>query len=308
MLLSLKNKRDLIHTLLSVRPQKGKRVAIMAGHFMLMYDHMQDELVPMIWQDAVNHHVIAHSKTMAGDFPLRTFKCGVELVKSFAKINIEAKIVLLVNDHKFRSESFQPFNQECVSNRTEELRRKFYYHNSFPNSFRERFFKNDLKPASSILMNNDIHRPASSLLPKECWYYSEQALRGRFKHTTRKTMKQDDHFRIIRLGKGMDEIFYREDEYSKEVCLTEEGACGCCGEIIQFFLEIAEKGFQEIIFFTPDECTIPVEAAAEVTQYFIEKHTRMSVRIFIVSGMGGMGEVKPPDIIKLSDYVTFPKG
>ena len=64
----------------SLRGQKN--IAVVAGHYMLMYDDLADALVPMVYQDSRNPRVVVLSKQMAGEFPLSSFEHGLRLTST----------------------------------------------------------------------------------------------------------------------------------------------------------------------------------------------------------------------------------
>ncbi|MEX0649962.1 MAG: hypothetical protein WD200_03105 [Candidatus Andersenbacteria bacterium] len=75
-------------------------IAIQAGHFALVHEENDNEVIPAIFQDIQNDEQRESIKQhpYMGHFPLESWKIGVELAKYALGINKSAKFILMVND------------------------------------------------------------------------------------------------------------------------------------------------------------------------------------------------------------------
>ncbi len=77
---------------------KPKSVAVQAGHFLLYYDHTEDQLLPCIRQELTGPR-FDHVGETAGEFPLLTWQLGLELMDM---LEAEQKSMLsVVNDWQY---------------------------------------------------------------------------------------------------------------------------------------------------------------------------------------------------------------
>ncbi len=279
-----------------------ERIAIVAGHFMLMYDEEADAVVPMVHQDARNKTVAEFSKEMAGGFPVLTFKLGVRLYQQLLSRQLRPKVVLAVNDHKFQSKGFQAryepvFKQpEKVAN----LRKQFYQDADIPNSFKNIMAEEKLV-VSEIIQPNEIPHSDKNRLGHRTNFFSEKAMRNTFDRRLLNRLKKDERFRYERRPTEDDPasyaLYYKNDVTFKEVCLTEDGSCGCAGELLEFYIELEQLGFTKIIFFVPQECLNPVN----VGTFISTTHSTPELTVYTISGLGGMGiTLKESGTIELS--------
>ncbi len=281
---------DLLSHLSALPYTPGEQVAIVAGHFMLMFDHESDSLVPMIHQDAPNDAAKDFSRKMAGDFPVLTFNLGLTLYQRLATQHLHPKLVLAVNDHKFQSHEFQPAATHILrqDGKVQQLRKRFYQSASIPTSLQRALAEQSLSPAEAVL-RNALPNSDRGRLGQNTHFFSEKAMRNTFDRRLLKHLKKDPHFRFERRPTASDPssyaLYYRNDATLHEICLTEQGSCGCGGELLEFYLELEALGFSKVIFFVPSECVLPVNVGT-----FIARSTSTpKLEIFMVSGLGGMG-------------------
>lgn len=264
------------------------RVGIVAGHYMLMYDDQADALVPMIYQDTSNPRVYDFSRKMAGTFPLRTFMLGLQIKKIYAARAIPTQVSLIVNDHIFQTAGWSSQNL-CSKQSTGDLRHN-YYRQRYP--LPKSFFK-VLQSAGLtsevILDNNNSTRTPADILPKNTRLFSEQALRNHFDQRTRLELRKLPIFAEVREPGGKSTLMFVRDNASSSICLTENGDCGCSGELIEFFIRIAARKWTSLIFFVPDECQLPASAGIQAFLHLPEQYRDIIASIYLVSGMGGMG-------------------
>lgn len=281
------------------------KTSIMAGHYMLMYDNEQNCLVPMVWQDTENSLVESVSRKMAGSFPLRSFRYGLDLWQKGQDLDSHVQIALLINDHQFQSSYFREINYDQPKGRGGELRKEYYRRsNNLPQAFVQLLRKRGLDKSEILLSNNNMDRDASydeddaSILPPESVFFSEQHLRRRFDRHTRQELSEDPRFKITRLDEGGYDLFYYPAGSTQEFCLTEQSdsidgitqsGCGCSGEVIEFLIELSNRGFGNIILFVPHECAGAVNVGVQAAVDVISRYYNLNIKVTTVTGVGGMG-------------------
>lgn len=265
----------------------GEQIGIIAGHFMLMYDDHANCLVPMVYQDATNSKVEKSSFEMAGEFPLGSFRLGLRLVQSLQENEALPKLVLIVNDHIFQTPSWS-LQGLSDKNQARNLRYKFYRQKyPLPKSyFRE--LKAVGLTTESILDNNNSGR-ISDILPKQTRLFSEQALRNYFDQYRRLKLRELPLFREVTQAGTKRKLLFEEKVGGLSVCLTEEGECGCSGELIEFFIRLSRKQLTKIIFFIPDECNMAANAGVKAFLNTPKEYRKNIDLIYVISGLGGMG-------------------
>lgn len=280
---------DLLSFLGGMSFASGEQVGIIAGHFMLMYDDQADCLVPMVHQDATNPKVKTMSSAMAGDFPLKTLKLGVRLTKEYREKNITCKIALIVNDHVFQTAGWSPQNLKDMT-RTGDLRRTFYRsESSIPSSFRKEVTDNGWKISDLLLTNAHTRKDDEGILPPDSCYFSETALRRRFDKATRPKLAKLATFFEKGLPDGSRKLYFRPESKAKEFCLTENGDCGCGGEIIELLIQLGRRSMAGLIMFIPSECMKAVVVGASAF-FDLPAPLRGGLRsIVVVDGFGGVG-------------------
>lgn len=282
------SENDLLTFLGSLPFAPGEHVGIVAGHFMLMYDDQADRLVPMVHQDATNPKVKELSHKMAGDFPLRTFKLGVNLVKHYQSKEIASKLALIVNDHIFQTDGWSLQNLKD-KNRVGDLRHDFYRQKyPLPKSFFAELRSAGLQ-TDAVGDNNNAARTPADILPKTTRLFSEQALRNYFDQNTRLELRKSPMFTEVQQSGTKSKLMFVGDSAGHAVCLTEDGACGCSGELIEFFVRLSGKSANTLIFFVPDECKLLVEAGVKAFLHTPPSCRRHLSRVYMVHGLGGMG-------------------
>jgi hypothetical protein len=228
------------------------KVAIVGGHFMLLYDKIEDDLKPMIVEELGNEKHREFAKYYAGDFPVLSFQYSLELFHYLENKNIPSEIILLVNDHKFQGKNFQTdIESLIVSGKCGELRKKYYKENKIPETYKEILKSKKIDPHKIFAINKNVKRTENDLLPKESWFYSEHKLRKRFgKYILPNLLKREE----VNLIKHENEIIYQNPTKNVGICLTENGSCGCSAEVIELISNLQEKDVKEIIMFVPSEC------------------------------------------------------
>lgn len=308
--IDIKSEEALINFLKDYEPiNPGGPVAIVGGHFMLMYDKYEDCLKPVIHQELDNPKHKEFAKLMAGDFPVKSFEYSLELIKYFKTRGIEAKNVFIVNDHKFQSNDFQPEILPLVKGRTGELRKKFYRQsNPIPNIYFDLSKKNDLFLEKNILENYNIKRHEDEILPKRSFFFSERTLRSRFnKRVKNKLAKYDEFQQVKDFNDRPSELYYIDS--GENICLTEHGVCGCNSEVLEFANNLIQNNYHDILFFIPDECSAAVNQGLNIASFINHKYYGKRNKIVVLSGLGGMSinqnKLRPKiNIYKSNDYAS----
>lgn len=284
------SENDLLSFLGGMSFAPGEQVGIVAGHFMLMYDDKADCLVPMVHQDATNPRVKEFSAEMAGDFPLDTFRVGVRLAKKYRERTITPKLALIVNDHIFQTEGWSRQNLKDKT-RTGDLRRNFYRRDSaFPFSFRKELTESDWPTNDILLTNTQTRKDDEGILPPDSFCFSETALRRRFDKSTRPTLAKLNAFFEKLQPDGSKKLYFRPESKAKEFCLTENGDCGCGGEIMELLIQLGRQSLAGLILFIPSECMKAVVAGANAF-FDLPAEMRRGLRsIAVVDGFGGIGK------------------
>lgn len=75
-------------------------IAVMAGHFSLVYHRKTGALVPGIAEDIDDEETrnFVASHQYMGSFPVETWRAGIEIVKRLHSVGRDAKLLILVND------------------------------------------------------------------------------------------------------------------------------------------------------------------------------------------------------------------
>ena len=283
----------------------GEKIGVLAGHFMLCYDVGTDALVPMIWQDLRDTDLVTSAKRFAGNFPIRSFDCGVRLAVNIQGQGAYPKIIMLVNDHKFQTGEFDPTQFEAFHGRGGELRRDFYKrYANLPASLEQIRMK--LGVDSSILLeNNSKKRSRQDILPEETTYFSEQVLRRKFERKTRQFMQSlPEVVEAPNKGPRSELLLLANGGLGAgaELCLTEEGACGCSGETVQLLLELDRKNrFSQLVLLVPDECEWQVKGGVLAGMHLHDQLGLEGLKtVCVISGLGGSGQ-HSEDTMDVSD-------
>lgn len=260
------------------------KVAIVGGHYMLFYDRATDELKPVIWQELETEGQKKFAQQNAGNFPVRSFRYSLELYKTFQNRKVESGLVLLINDHKFQSSNFQPDVVASVNGRGGELRKCFFNKNVIPGCYAEILEEEKISKENFLIDNSNSQRQSNDLLPKQSWFYSEQKLRNRFDDFVKPKLMKQGNIRQDVIGNKV-ELYFESPNQSNDFCLTENGSCACSAEVIEFISNLLNRGMNEIIFFVPNECAVPVDNGVMAALNIKAKQAK----VLTVSNFGGMG-------------------
>lgn len=270
--------------LLSESVTGNNKVAIVGGHYMLLYDKATDELKPVIWQEVETEGQKKFAEQNAGNFPVRSFRYSLELYKKFQNRKVESGLILLINDHKFQSSNFQPDVVASVNSKGGELRKSYFSKNVIPGCYAEVLEEEKVSKENFLIDNSNNQRKSSDLLPKQCWFYSEQKLRNRFDDFVKPELMKQGNIRQDVIGNKV-ELYFESPNHSNDFCLTENGSCACSAEVIEFISNLLNRGMNEIIFFVPNECAVPVDNGVLAALNIKAKQAK----VLTVSNFGGMG-------------------
>jgi len=253
-------------------------IGIVAGHFMLMYDNNISKLVPMIWQDIKNESIANISKQIAGDFPVYTFSLGLRCLDLLSD-NLKTKLILVVNDHLFQSSGWNSAFLQSGLN-AGDLRREFYKEPfKLPPSYLRKLkvLKKDIE---NVFLNNyDTIHNKQGFFPKNPYFFSEQSFRNKFGRNT-KTFLTNKFFYNKTKHEQSSIMFSSQETINSTVCLTEDGKCGCSGEVIQMLIYLANRNIFSILCFVPEECFIAFNQGVKAALFFIGK----KMRVVVVAG------------------------
>lgn len=265
---------------------KDKKVAIVGGHYLLFYDQDSDSLKPLISKDLTKRSQIEFAEMFTGFFPEKSIYSSIKLLNRLKQKEIFSKQVFIVNDHKFQGKNFQTDINGYIKGRTGVLRKKYYANNQIPSYFLEEFKKNKISIANDIQYYNIDDMQKQDNLLKSGYFFSEQRLRNKFeKNLKEKLFVKGEIVKVE--DSGAVEIFYSGFK-NQNICLTENGGCGCSGEVMEFIYELSELGYSDIVFFVPDECVEAANNGFSVIANILNK----PLCIYSVFGIGGFGVSK----------------
>jgi len=118
---------------------------------------------------------------------------------------------------------------------------------------------------------------------KDGFFFSEQRLRNKFEKNLKDKLSEEGKIRKVE-NSGAVEVYY-SGFANEDICLTENGGCGCSGEVMEFLYELSALGYTDVFFFVPNEC---VEAANNGFAVVADTLTA-PISIYSIYGMGGMG-------------------
>lgn len=233
---------------------------------MLFYDRNRDELVPLIPED-LNGEQKKFAELFAGNFPINSFSQSLSLLQYLDSINVESKLVLIVNDHKFQSRNFQQNIATLINGRTNELRKAYYGKNTIPVSYSILLRNHNL--SENVIQQYFVqNKQKQEAVKKHGFFFSEQRLRNKFEKHLREKLLNEGKVRKVDIH-GSIEIHY-EGFLNSDICLTENGSCGCSGEIMEFIYELSALGYNEVYFFIPAECREAANNGCAVVTHILE--------------------------------------
>jgi len=275
------NQKELLE-FLNNKAASGDKVAIIGGHYMLFYDAVDDSLKPLIKENLTQQNHRDFAELFTGEFPESSFKVSLDLLNRFKLNNVESQLVFIVNDHKFQSKNFQPNINEYIKGRTGQLRKEYYSKNQIPKYYLSEMKKMNI--STEDVQNFHLkNKTKQDNLLKEGFFFSEQRLRNKFEKNLKDKLANAGKIRKVE-NSGAVEIYY-EGIANQDICLTENGGCGCSGEVMEFLYELSDSGYTDIVFFVPYECVEAANNGFAVVADTLDK----KLSIHSVYGFGGMG-------------------
>lgn len=236
-----------------------KPIAVMGGHFMLMYSSNLDCLVPMIPGAPSFGQELSSIQPVAEAFAIDSLKVSAQLLSRLP--SEAARLVLLVNDHQFQR------IQKNVPREHGMLRQRFYRDNpDIPDSYRSILLEEGVDIERSILRNDLPSRKGRGILTKLTPYFSEQNLRNIFNDRTLPELQNLPEFECLEDKVGSRRLIYRRPGEKNPLPLTDDHAlCGCSGEVVQLLRELTETRdinrprARSALLIVPKDCATPVQ-------------------------------------------------
>lgn len=243
-----------------------KPVVFVAGHFMLMYSHRLNALVPMVAGELEDSRERDFVISRVGDFPRDSLHLAVRVLATMPAGS--ARIAFLVNDHQFRR--FQP---DVPADAGGQLRRQFYRtHPEVLPTLGYILRSHGLDLGTSVLCNDMPPRTGRGILPRRTPYFSEYNLRNCFNDNTVQELEGNTKFTIQHVD-GVRRVIHRGNISSEPSSLTDESSqCACSGEVMQFFRQVSKpdgctipghsggRPARTVVLLVPDECLEPVRS------------------------------------------------
>ncbi len=280
---------DLIHFFSNDDFLKKERTAVLAGHFMLLYNKKSHSLFPAVKESVTNSFLYQKivNKTDVGIFPLRTFKLGLKL----NDLSVNCKIVLLVNDESYRIEAISKKEKaEMDEKGTENLRQKFFWGKDLePKIYQELIEEDGSRLENVLFINSDNERKKydKSILPIHSFYFSERVLNKKFNNSTvEHLLKENKLFcSITSTGKAIRYRSKRRNPRSN-YCVSSDTTSPCIATSLQLYYELFTKfGVNNIIMMVPKHCKDSVNQAAEIALNILDDRKR---KITVVSNLETM--------------------
>lgn len=255
------NENELIKTIDTLN-LKNSKIALIGGHYLLLYEKKTDSLKPAIYQEFEDWGNKTFSKKMTQNFPLKSFEMTVKLYLHFTYKAIDSKCVLLVNDDSFLRKDFRnEEHYESIKDKGFELRKKYFSsNNNIPATFKKVLNSFRINFVDFFAKFESGYTTSESLMPNETIFVSERRLCKSFKKTvkTAETKEKIDRlFKIINIDQSepdnINELTVESNKINT-LCLIDKGVCNCGGKTFQFFYDLINKGYDTIIFFVPLEC------------------------------------------------------
>lgn len=256
---------------------KEKEMIILGGHFLLLYDDIDNKLAPSIWQEQKHQHLVQTSKILAGEFPISSFEFALDLVCARSKLT---QIALLVNDHYYQTNYFNRLAGGKLFEHSKFLRHDYYHKAQIPLLYFKLIVERNIEQ-ENIFIKNTL-TGSSNYHP---YLFSETSLRKKFDKKLKKELAQFNSF-SLEMSNSKTELFFHSDN-KNSFCFTDNGSCGCSGEVFQFICELSSLKTESIVLLVPQECYESVCMGIEaVISYFQSKMLLNNIAFFVVSGFG----------------------
>jgi hypothetical protein len=274
---------ELIESILSLSESWSGKTVVMAGHHLVVYRRSTKKLVPLATSQAYGSEGTLEEKGLVGrvgDFAEHTFDLGGQLLGAMIARGQNARLSLLINDHQFR------VLQEDLPN-DEDLRKSFYHSlDPLPEFLMNRWTLDF--PIEELMDGNHRERSEDSPLPSRSFVYSETSLRKRFARTRKQQLASIQRFAC----EGDSGLVYRFSDTEHLSLVADSGFCGCAGDLVEYLLELADMGAENVILFTPVECRSAVDPGIRCIMEGLGSFRN------VISVWGGVDLVKSHDLGK----------
>jgi hypothetical protein len=236
------------------RRLSGGAVSILAGHYLLIYNHAREELVPLMRSEGLIGKEEEPFLDLTRDFPEATFRKGLDLLLSIG--NNRSRILLLVDDETLR------FTQRLPkASRLSDLRRNYYFHNSFlpPYAFRQELDVRQLKLEDVFEPN--FARRAASVLPTNTFLFSEHILRVKFRKVLRKKLSLFSGFRLRDDPLTTSIVLEKNGRLDSACVVDESGEQTCSGPALALMEILRARAYEHFVWFLPSGCKESVTRA-----------------------------------------------
>lgn len=258
------------------------KLVIMGGHFMLFEDEDTGRLVTGLIEEQQSEIMRQRIAGRVGIFPSHTWEMSVDMLKQYAPVYSDVRLLLLINDWQYVPTKGRPAS---------ELRAEYY----------ETF---DRLPASYEQTLTDAGFSVDRMLPsrKHSFAFPETWLKYRFQKSANKFVKQGRlERRYLESGENDTEVAFL-DESGNYRTLMSCGITGCAGEITEMIAEVYKAGYRAIVIFSPGECLSPVQTGVDIALTL----WNLPGMLVLIADPGGSGEMTTEEIYsKLVTVTTF---
>lgn len=229
-----------------VENNKERDLVILGGHYLLLYNDIDSCLEPAILEENRHIHLKQTSQILAGNFPLRSFELSAKIKKRRSEVS---KVALLVNDHYFQSSSFNLLSEDRLNGNWGSYRAEYFANSVIPDAYLQSLAKYNLDVATTILQNQGA-KNSTNYHPH---IFSETYLRKKFDKKLKSELSYLDNFYLQNSKNDGSELIYKGG-IDNLTCITQNGSCGCSGEVMQFITEVFNLSFTNITMLVPQEC------------------------------------------------------
>ena len=274
----LDSHNDLFNYILS--KTGGEDLCVLGGHYILLYNQQNKQLYPAIWQDTEMGDSTEMSKTLAGDFPVESFKFAMEIRNEKLKKKENAYLTILVNDHFFQSQVTNTILRDHNNIDFGLIKTKYYAEAFIPEVYINQLINENY---NSVFCKNTLKK-SKYFHP---FLFSETSLRNKFDRKLKYELAKKEGFFLNKKDNMKSELFYNNIEGTVS-CLTQDGSCGCSGEVIQYVYELFGAKHNSMVLLVPYECFNSVCVGVEAVLNLINSNNIIDEQrnFIIAAGFG----------------------
>ncbi len=253
---------DLLNILCLLVQNWNVPALIVAGHYFLLCDSENSRLVAVLSSAGADTSLSQAEKDLlakVGDFPVRSLKAGLHLLKAFPGRGW--RIAVAVDDHQFQRVQCDAPSGIAAG----ELRKAYYSRQmDLPCELEEAIISEGLKVDDVIALNSSRHRSSESVLPGKTYFFSEAVHKNRFTDKRRSWLLQRPGFSgpTAFFEEGL--LYFRPLGTAERLCLIgKDGRAYCSGAMVEFLFDLSARGAEAIIMFIPGGCRDDVDLAVE---------------------------------------------